>query len=224
LVIGAVDLSKFTSPKSLMSPLWVSKWRLSCKRAIDIIIAATSLILLSPLLAIIAIAVKVSSPGPILFRWRVVGKGGKPLEAFKFRSMYRDAEERKARLLALNEMQGPVFKITNDPRITRVGRWLRKYSLDELPQLWSVFKGDLSLVGPRPPLQSEYIGFTERQKLKLSVKPGITCLWQVGGRNQISDFDEWIRLDLLYIQQWSLGLDFRILLRTTAAVLSGTGK
>jgi len=207
-----------------MSPLWFSGWRLRCKRAIDIVVSAIFLLLLLPLFAMIAIVVKLSSRGPIFFRWRIVGKDGELLEAFKFRSMYCDAEERKARLLAENEMSGPVFKMTNDPRITNVGRWLRKFSLDELPQLWSVLKGDLSLVGPRPPLRSEYAAFSEWQKLKLRVKPGVTCLWQVGGRNRISDFNEWVRLDLEYIERWSLWLDLRILIRTLYAVIGGSGK
>ena len=138
--------------------------------------------------------------------------------------MYCDADDRKARLLEKNEMDGPVFKMTDDPRITGVGRWLRKYSLDELPQLWSVLKGDLSLVGPRPPLRSEYANFSEWQKLKLKVKPGITCLWQVGGRNRISDFNDWVGLDLQYIERWSLVLDFQILLKTAYTVIAGSGK
>ena len=207
-----------------MSPLWFSQWRLLCKRAIDIAISSIFLLVLFPLFAMIALAVSLSSPGPILFRWRIVGKDGEPLNAFKFRSMYCNAEERKARLLTENEMSGPVFKMTNDPRITGVGRWLRKFSLDELPQLWSVLKGDMSLVGPRPPLRSEYAAFTEWQKLKLRVKPGITCLWQVSGRNRISEFNEWVRLDLEYIERWSLWLDLRILVKTIQAVFSGSGK
>jgi lipopolysaccharide/colanic/teichoic acid biosynthesis glycosyltransferase len=138
--------------------------------------------------------------------------------------MVSNADDLKAKLEHLNEMTGPVFKLTTDPRITRVGFWLRRYSLDELPQLYSVLLGDLSLVGPRPPLQSEYAHFTEFQKQKLSVKPGITCLWQVHGRNQVSDFDDWVSLDLQYIREWSLWLDMRILFRTFSAVFSGSGK
>jgi len=144
--------------------------------------------------------------------------------SYKFRSMYEDADQRKAQLLARNEMRGPVFKISNDPRVTSLGRFLRKHSLDELPQLWSVVKGDMSLVGPRPPLVTEYEQFTDFQKLKLTVKPGITCLWQVNGRNKVKDFDEWVKLDLEYIRSWSLWLDIKILLKTFAAVLAGTGK
>jgi lipopolysaccharide/colanic/teichoic acid biosynthesis glycosyltransferase len=130
----------------------------------------------------------------------------------------------KAELHALNEMKGPVFKLTNDPRVTRIGRWLRRYSLDELPQLYSVLKGDMSLVGPRPPLVTEYVSFTPYQRQKLAVKPGMTCLWQVTGRNKVSDFDSWVVLDLEYIRNWSLGLDFKILAQTVAEVLAGSGK
>jgi lipopolysaccharide/colanic/teichoic acid biosynthesis glycosyltransferase len=138
--------------------------------------------------------------------------------------MVANADALRAQLAARNEMAGPVFKVTDDPRITKVGGWLRKYSLDELPQLCSVLKGDMSLVGPRPPLVTEYQQFSEFQKQKLAVRPGITCLWQVNGRNRIHDFDEWVRLDLEYIARWSLSLDFAILARTAVAVFSGSGK
>src|SRR5437773_7852858 len=138
---------------------------------------------------------------------RVVGKNGVEFPIYKFRTMIDRAEDMKAQLLEHNEMNGPVFKIRNDPRLTPLGRFLRKYSLDELPQLWSVLKGDMSLVGPRPPLQTEYAQFTEWQKGKLAVTPGMTCLWQVSGRNDIREFDEWVRLDLEYIGRWSLWLD-----------------
>lgn len=196
---------------------------LAVKRALDIVVSAPLLVVLSPLLAAIAMAVKLGDGGPVLYRWRVVGRGGRPFTSYKFRSMVVNADELKPALEAANEMSGPVFKIRDDPRITRVGRVLRRYSLDELPQLWSVLRDDLSLVGPRPPLQTEYARFTDRQRAKLAVKPGITCLWQVSGRNEITDFDEWLRLDLEYIERWSLRLDLAILLRTIPAVLSGRG-
>jgi lipopolysaccharide/colanic/teichoic acid biosynthesis glycosyltransferase len=138
--------------------------------------------------------------------------------------MYSNADDVKAQLEPLNEMSGPVFKLTNDPRVTKVGKWMRRYSLDELPQLYCVLKGDMSLVGPRPALTSEYIRFTEYQKQKLAVKPGITCLWQVNGRNELKEFDEWVRLDLDYIRRWTLRLDLWILLKTAAEVFSGSGK
>jgi lipopolysaccharide/colanic/teichoic acid biosynthesis glycosyltransferase len=138
--------------------------------------------------------------------------------------MVKNADDLKAALAAANEMTGPVFKVTHDPRVTQTGSWMRRYSLDELPQLYSVLKGDMSLVGPRPPLASEYARFTSFQRQKLAVKPGITCLWQVSGRNRVRDFDEWVRLDLEYIRTWSLGLDCRILLRTVGEVFRGSGK
>jgi lipopolysaccharide/colanic/teichoic acid biosynthesis glycosyltransferase len=138
--------------------------------------------------------------------------------------MVADADARKIDLETLNEMSGPVFKLTNDPRITTVGHWLRRYSLDELPQLYSVLVGDMSLVGPRPPLETEYARFTEYQKQKLLVRPGMTCLWQVSGRSEIRDFKEWIELDLEYIATWSLMLDFKILAKTASVVVSGSGK
>lgn len=195
----------------------------AAKRALDIVVSAPLLVVLSPLLAAIALAVKLGDGGPVLYRWRVVGRGGRPFTSNKFRSMVVNADELKPALEVANEMSGPVFKMRDDPRITRVGRFLRRFSLDELPQLWSVLRGELSLVGPRPPLQTEYARFTDRQRAKLAVKPGITCLWQVSGRNEITDFDEWLRLDLEYIERWSLRLDLAILLRTIPAVLSGRG-
>jgi lipopolysaccharide/colanic/teichoic acid biosynthesis glycosyltransferase len=197
---------------------------MAVKRMLDITVSAVLLLLLSPLLLLLAIAVKSSSRGPVFYRWKVAGRGGRPFTGYKFRSMIENADALRDQLTRHNEMTGPVFKMARDPRITRVGALLRKYSLDELPQLYNVLKGDMSLVGPRPPLQTEYAQFSAYQKQKLAVKPGITCLWQVGGRNQISDFDEWVRLDLEYIARWSLALDFAILARTVGVVLSGTGK
>jgi lipopolysaccharide/colanic/teichoic acid biosynthesis glycosyltransferase len=197
---------------------------LTIKRVLDVFVAGAALVLASPLLVSVGVAVKLTSPGPALYPWRVVGLGGVPFLSYKFRSMYEDADQRKPQLLAENEMRGPVFKISNDPRVTPLGHFLRKHSLDELPQLWSVVKGDMSLVGPRPPLVTEYEQFTDFQKLKLTVKPGITCLWQVNGRNSVKDFDEWVKLDLEYIRSWSLWLDIKILLKTFTAVLAGTGR
>jgi lipopolysaccharide/colanic/teichoic acid biosynthesis glycosyltransferase len=194
------------------------------KRAIDILGSGLLLVVLSPLFVLLAIAVKCSSPGEIFYRWRVVGQGGKPFLSYKFRSMVRCADELKDGLASANEMSGPVFKMTNDPRVTALGRWMRRASLDELPQLYSVLKGDMSLVGPRPPLEIEYARFSRWQKRKLAVKPGMTCLWQVSGRNRVRDFDEWVQLDLEYIQTRSLALDFRILLRTVGEVFRGSGK
>jgi lipopolysaccharide/colanic/teichoic acid biosynthesis glycosyltransferase len=197
---------------------------MAVKRAIDVAGSAALLLLLAPLFLILAIVVKLSSPGAIFYRWKVVGESGQPFVSYKFRTMVANADALRSNLAALNEMNGPVFKITNDPRVTKAGSWMRRYSLDELPQLYSVFKGDMSLVGPRPPLDTEYAQFTEFQKQKLAVKPGITCLWQVGGRNQVNDFDEWVRLDIQYIRDWSLYLDLKILLQTVREVVSATGK
>ena len=210
--------------QAVLSPDWHRPLPLACKRVLDILASALSLILLAPLFVVLGAAIRLTSPGPIFYRWKVVGKEGSPFTGYKFRSMVTNADELKAKLEAQNEMTGPMFKITNDPRITPVGAWMRKYSLDELPQLYSVLKGNMSLVGPRPPLVTEYEKFTAYQKQKLAVKPGITCLWQVSGRNDINDFDQWVRLDLEYIRNWSPRLDLQILLRTVGAVFSGSGK
>ena len=196
---------------------------LVAKRLVDIVGSGSLLLATSPLLGAIALAVKLSTLGPVFYRWKVVGQGGRPFTGYKFRTMVVNADELKAQLAAANEMTGPVFKMRHDPRVTPVGRVLRKYSLDELPQLWSVLKGDMSLVGPRPPLQTEYAQFSDWQKQKLSVKPGMTCLWQVSGRNDIRDFDEWVRLDLDYIRNWSLWLDLKILVETIPAVIRARG-
>ena len=215
---------ELTGETLIFSTGWGNPFLLSIKRGIDMLVSGIALVALFPLFLVLAGAVKWTSPGPIFYRWRVVGKRGQPFMGFKFRSMSENADEQKAQLELRNEMRGPVFKITNDPRITKVGAWMRRYSLDELPQLYSVLKGDMSLVGPRPPLASEYARFSEFQRQKLMVKPGITCLWQIRGRNHVSDFDEWVKLDLEYIRKWSLTLDARILLKTVAAVFAGTGK
>jgi lipopolysaccharide/colanic/teichoic acid biosynthesis glycosyltransferase len=211
-------------PSLKLSANWSRSFYTSAKRCIDVVGSALLLIPLAPFLLVIAIAVKATSSGPVFYRWRVVGKDGHPFSGHKFRSMVANADQMRSGLDARNEMSGPVFKLKNDPRITPVGRWLRKFSLDELPQLWSVLKGDMSLVGPRPPLVDEYKLFTQQQRLKLSVKPGITCLWQVRGRNEIRDFDEWVRLDLEYIENWSILLDVKILLLTIPSVVLGRGR
>jgi lipopolysaccharide/colanic/teichoic acid biosynthesis glycosyltransferase len=212
------------SRRVVLSANWQSPFYLALKRALDVTVSGALLLLLSPLLLALAIAVKLGSSGPVFYRWKVSGRGGRPFTGYKFRSMIENADALRDQLTHHNEMTGPVFKMSSDPRITRVGAWLRKYSLDELPQLYNVLKGDMSLVGPRPPLVTEYAQFSAYQKQKLAVKPGITCLWQVRGRNQICDFDEWVRLDLEYIGRWSLSLDLSILVQTLGAVLSGTGK
>jgi exopolysaccharide biosynthesis polyprenyl glycosylphosphotransferase len=196
---------------------------LAAKRAMDLVVSACLLVVLAPLFLAIAAAIKLTSKGPILYRWNVLGINKKPFASYKFRTMVVDADRIKQQLMKQNEMAGPVFKMKNDPRITPVGRILRKFSLDELPQLYSVLKGDMSLVGPRPPFPEEASRFEFWQRRKLSVKPGITCLWQVNGRSNIRDFEEWARLDLEYIQNASLWLDFKVLLKTVPAVVRGRG-
>jgi|ERR1700733_2223145 len=203
---------------------WNNPAQRGIKRIMDVVGSVFLLVFFSPLLLMIGILVKLSSPGPVFYRWYVAGERGHPFMSYKFRSMYVDADQVKGQLAHLNEMRGPAFKITGDPRITPLGKWIRRYSLDELPQLYSILKGDMSLVGPRPPLVNEYALFTPYQKQKMSVRPGLTCLWQVNGRNRINDYDDWVRLDLEYIRTWSVFLDFRILLKTVREVLRGSGK
>jgi len=196
--------------------------QLFIKSAMDIIISGFGIIMLSPLFLIAAILIKLTSPGPVLFKQIRVGLNGRKFVLYKFRTMYRDAEAKQAELKALNEMDGPVFKIKKDPRITPVGRILRKFSLDELPQLLNVFVGDMSMIGPRPPLPNEVAQYESWQRRRLSMRPGVTCLWQISGRNKI-DFNEWMKLDLKYLDNWSLWFDVKILIRTVPAVLFGTG-
>jgi len=214
----------FRIPAVLLEPRNLDATALFFKRLIDVFVSAVLLVLLSPLFLVIAIAIKLTTPkSTILHRWKVIGYQGRPFTGYKFTTMVSDAEARRAELVHLNEMTGPVFKIRNDPRVTPLGRILRKFSLNELPQLWSVLKGDMSLVGPRPVFPHELAGYELWHKRKLSVRPGITCLWQVMGRNRINSFDEWVRLDLEYIDDWSLWLDFRILVRTLWTVVVGSG-
>ena len=194
------------------------------KRVFDIIFSFLILIILSPIFIIFAFIIKLSSKGPVIYNWQVVGKNGVFFNSFKFRTMIHNADSLKKELLNKNEMKGPFFKMTNDPRITVFGRFLRQYSLDELPQFFSVLLGDMSVVGPRPPLQSEYKQFTEFEKSKMKVKPGITCLWQVEGRNSISESSDWIDKDLEYIEKQNFMMDLKIILLTILAVLKGSGK
>jgi lipopolysaccharide/colanic/teichoic acid biosynthesis glycosyltransferase len=193
------------------------------KRAIDLTASVLALVILSPFFLFIGLLIKLTSPGPILYPWDVIGFGGRPFRGYKFRTMVQNADELKMQLIHQNEMSGPVFKMKDDPRVTPLGRCLRKYSIDELPQLWSVLRGDMSLVGPRPAGPKEWRTYEGWQRRKLSVIPGVTCLWQVNGRNKINSFDAWVKLDLGYIDHWSLWLDFKILWRTVFAVLKGTG-
>jgi exopolysaccharide biosynthesis polyprenyl glycosylphosphotransferase len=199
-----------------------SRTQLVIKRGLDLVVSGAMLLIASPVIAIAALAIHRTSPGPILFRQVRCGRNGRRFEMLKLRTMVVDAEARRAELLELNEMDGPVFKVKNDPRITPVGRWLRRWSIDELPQLWNVLTGDMSLVGPRPPIPSEVHEYETSDRRRLSMRPGLTCLWQVGGRNSIG-FAQWVKLDLQYIDTWSLSEDFKILLKTLPAVVRGTG-
>jgi lipopolysaccharide/colanic/teichoic acid biosynthesis glycosyltransferase len=192
------------------------------KRAVDVAVAAIFLLLLSPIIGILALVIVLDSRGSPIFAQRRVGRGGREFRFFKLRTMVQDAEARLSEVAALNEAQPPLFKMRNDPRVTRVGSFLRRSSLDELPQLWNVLRGDMSLVGPRPPLPSEVATYTPEQARRLSVVPGMTGLWQVSGRSDI-DFDDAITLDLTYIDTWSLALDFRLLLQTLLVVVRPRG-
>ncbi len=200
-------------------------WQAFAKQVIDIVGAAAMLLIVTPIFMLpAALVIRFTSPGPILFRQKRSGLNGRPFTMLKFRTMVTDAEQRKDELAALNEMEGPVFKVSDDPRITRLGRYLRKYSIDELPQLWNVLRGEMSLVGPRPLPVDETRRFNDlAHRRRLSVRPGLTCLWQVSGRSDVTDFKDWVRLDLEYIDNWSLWLDLKILLRTVPAVLNGAG-
>lgn len=196
--------------------------QMALKRVFDIVTSAVALWLLLPLLLLTALAIKLTSKGPLLFRQTRVGLHGRPFRMLKFRTMVVDAEARKASLAALNEVDGPVFKITNDPRVTRVGRFLRKFSIDELPQLVNVVRGDMSIVGPRPPLPNEVAKYEGWQRRRLSVRPGLTCIWQVSGRNTLS-FQQWMYLDMQYIDTWSFVKDLELILKTVPVVLTGKG-
>ena len=199
-------------------------WALMAKRILDVIGSFVMLVALSPLMAVIALLIRFTSPGPIIFSQSRSGLHGRPFRMYKFRSMVTNAEQARSELESMNEMAGPVFKVKNDPRVTPLGRWLRKTSLDELPQLWNVIRGEMSLVGPRPLPLYETANFGDvSQRRRMSVRPGLTCLWQVRGRNQITDFKDWVRLDLEYIDRWTLLLDLQILARTVPVVLFGWG-
>ena len=199
-------------------------WQKVAKHAIDVFGALAFLIIAAIPFVLIALAVKLTSPGPIFFKQRRSGLNGKPFTMLKFRSMVTNAEQRKAELAIINEMDGPVFKVTNDPRVTPIGRILRRWSIDEWPQMLNVLMGDMSLVGPRPLPVDEVRRFDDlAHRRRLSVKPGLTCLWQVNGRNTVTSFREWVRLDLEYIDNWSLWLDLKILCKTVPVVILGTG-
>jgi exopolysaccharide biosynthesis polyprenyl glycosylphosphotransferase len=199
-----------------------SELRLFFKRVFDVVLSAASLILLSPLLLAIAAMIRITSPGPVFFQQTRCGLGGRRFMLYKFRSMINNAEQMRAELHQMNELDGPVFKISDDPRITQVGRWLRRFSLDELPQLWNIFRGDMSFVGPRPAVPEEVEQYEDWQRRRLRMRPGLTCIWVIEGRNHV-DFNRWMQLDLKYIDTWSLWLDAKIFLRTIPIVLSGRG-
>jgi exopolysaccharide biosynthesis polyprenyl glycosylphosphotransferase len=208
----------------LMPQEELSSYQLFLKRFIDVAVSSVALLVLAPLMLLIAVAIKITTPQlPVFYRWHVVGYRGRRFTGYKFTTMVKDADQRKEGLAALNEMSGPVFKIRNDPRVTPLGKFLRKYSLNELPQLWSVLIGDMSLVGPRPAGPHELVRYAPWHKRKLSVRPGITCFWQVRGRNEISNFDEWVKMDLEYIEKRSLLTDMSILVQTVSVVVRGTG-
>ncbi len=192
------------------------------KRIFDIIFSAIGLIVLSPLMLIVAIIIKIDSSGPVLFKQNRVGKGGTIFMMYKFRSMCTDAEIQLDKLKKHNQKDGPVFKIFNDPRVTRFGRIIRRTSIDELPQLVNILKGDMSFVGPRPPIPYEVSQYNDYQLQRITVKPGLTCYWQIGGRSNLS-FDDWIELDIKYIHERSFWTDLKILLRTLPAVLRRDG-
>jgi exopolysaccharide biosynthesis polyprenyl glycosylphosphotransferase len=217
-----VDLTVFERPVPRIGLLAAARWQLAAKRAVDVVGSLTLLLVSLPILVLTAAAILLTSRGPLLYVQRRIGKDGRPFRMYKFRSMRRDAEEQHAVLLHLNEATGPIFKIRDDPRMTTVGRVIRKLSIDELPQLFNVLKGDMSLVGPRPPLPREYDRYGDRERTRMSVRPGITCIWQVSGRSDL-EFATWIEMDLAYIQTWSLRRDAAIILRTIPAVLSGRG-
>ena len=209
-------------PALSFAPVHHSRVKLTIKRGIDILGSTMLLALVAPILGAAALAIRLTSPGPIFFRQTRCGLNGRQFVMLKLRTMYVDADVRKAELLHLNEMTGPVFKMKNDPRITPVGRILRRLSIDELPQLWDVLRGDMSLVGPRPAVPLEVDEYATFERRRLSMRPGLTCIWQVNGRNEIG-FDDWVRLDLEYIDTWNLTNDFKILAQTLPAVLGGEG-
>jgi exopolysaccharide biosynthesis polyprenyl glycosylphosphotransferase len=221
--LPAPKVSRFgTLPALSFAPVHHNRIALAIKRGIDIMGALVGILISAPAIAVSAGLIKFTSPGPVFFRQVRCGLNGRHFVMLKLRTMSADAEDRRLELDDHNEMDGPVFKMTRDPRITPVGRRLRQFSIDELPQFWNVLRGDMSLVGPRPPVPVEVAEYQTFERRRLSMRPGLTCLWQVSGRNSIG-FDDWVRLDLEYIDTWSLSSDIKILLNTLPAVLSGEG-
>jgi exopolysaccharide biosynthesis polyprenyl glycosylphosphotransferase len=210
-------------PPSPTGRNWANRfYRRYGKRILDLALTIPALVVLLPVMGILALLIRLDSPGPVIYTCRRVGEGGRLFRFYKFRSMVVGADRIREELRPYNEVDGPVFKMAEDPRVTRIGRFLRRSSLDELPQLFNVLKGDMSLVGPRPPLPEEVVQYEPWQRRRLSVRPGLTCFWQVSGRSRLN-FEEWVRLDIRYIEEMSLGVDLKIILRTIPAVLSGEG-
>ncbi|HEY2847096.1 MAG TPA: exopolysaccharide biosynthesis polyprenyl glycosylphosphotransferase, partial [Pyrinomonadaceae bacterium] len=214
--LDGVPLLTFTTVPS--SPVLMA-----VKRAFDLVFGAFLFLVTLPIQIAAALAILATTSGDLLFRQTRCGLNGRQFRLLKFRTMIRGAEEKLPEISHLNEMSGPAFKATNDPRLTSVGKFLRRFSIDELPQLWNVLTGDMSLVGPRPPIPEEVSRYEPWQRRRLSMKPGLTCLWQISGRNEIPDFDRWMSLDLKYIDTWTPMLDFKILMMTVPIVLSGRG-
>jgi exopolysaccharide biosynthesis polyprenyl glycosylphosphotransferase len=214
--LGGLPLLSFSpAPSSVLA--------LAAKRSLDIALALLLLVIGLPVILAIAVAIKLTSGGTVLYRQTRCGLNGRLFTLYKFRTMEEGAHEKRRELLALNEMTGPAFKLRRDPRVTWLGRFLRRFSLDELPQLWNVLKGEMSLVGPRPPIPEEVAQYQPWQRRRLAMKPGLTCLWQISGRSDTNDFNQWMQLDLEYIDSWSPTLDVKILLKTIPVVLSGRG-
>jgi exopolysaccharide biosynthesis polyprenyl glycosylphosphotransferase len=221
--LSRVDIDEINGiPLIGVKEVSISGWNLTIKRGVDIIVASLGLVVLWPLMLLIGLLIKLDSPGPVIFTQTRMGKGGKPFTFYKFRSMKPEAEEELEKLWALNEASGPIFKIHDDPRMTGLGRFLRRTSLDELPQIYNVLRGEMSLVGPRPPIPDEVKRYQPWHLRRLEVSPGMTGLWQVSGRSELT-FDEMVLLDLFYAENWSLWLDFKIMLRTIPVMLLGTG-
>ena len=223
LTLGQVQLDQLNGvPLIGMQPVAITGLNQTIKRLVDVTVAVIVLLLTSPLWVLVPVTIRLDSPGPVLFNQVRIGRKGEPFVVHKFRSMVANAEAQKSQLMAFNEADGPLFKIRNDPRMTRVGRFLRRTSLDELPQVWNVLKGDMSLVGPRPALPEEVAQYEEWHKRRLDASPGMTGLWQVSGRSAMG-FDEMVLLDTFYCENWSFGLDLKILLKTIPRVLLGEG-
>jgi exopolysaccharide biosynthesis polyprenyl glycosylphosphotransferase len=222
-VNSTVSLDRFgATPLLTFSAAPYDEIRLLLKRILDVLIAAAGLAVLAPFMAVIALLIRLTSPGPAIFRQVRCGLNGRRFLFYKFRSMCENAEQMQAAVAHLNARDGLVFKIPRDPRLTPIGRFLRKFSIDEWPQLWNVLRGDMSLVGPRPAIPSEVDRYQRWQRRRLRMRPGLTCLWAVSGRDSV-DFETWMKLDLQYIDNWSLALDWKILLRTIPRVLTGSG-